>query len=50
MATQKKKKDDKQVTKKTKLAFQKPELKVVKIEVDDSIVEAYAFSTCTTYR
>lgn len=33
----------------SKSAFKKPELKVINLEVEDSVLEAYAYTTCTMY-
>jgi hypothetical protein len=33
----------------SKSAFKKPKLKVIDVEVEDSVLEAYAAGTCTKY-
>lgn len=49
MDNEKKQDESLKENKNSRMAFNKPELKVIQIEVEESFVEAYAASTCTTY-
>lgn len=42
-------KETKDVEDGSKSSFKKPKLKVIDVEVEDSVLEAYAAGTCTKY-